>query len=311
MCTRVFLADNPVAKVAGRTLDLSFVDEPRLWWLPAGLTRRGHPTDETLTWTSQYPSMVITEWGGECLDGINGMGLAAHALMYTSAGYEPADERPTLATAAWVSYILDNFATVAEAVLHLSAVRVAPVPIRDLDIGVHVAIEDADGDSAIFEPIDGEMVVHHGRQYQIMANSPSLDEQLQNLARYRPFGGELPPPGDITSADRFVRASYFHHFLPEPDDPRMAVAEVLQVLTTVAKPLGAPYPEGDIYPTRWLSAVDLTDLDYYFWSRTSPSLVWASMSDFDDVTGPRSVPLLDENLAGGIADAMLPTPPPA
>jgi penicillin V acylase-like amidase (Ntn superfamily) len=308
VCTRVFFADNSIAKVAGRTLDLSFVDEPRLWWLPSGLTRRGHPQDDSLQWTSRNASMVITELDGGCLDGMNVHGLACHALMYTSAGYEPVDRRPLLATTAWVSYVLDNFTTVAEAIKGLDGLRVVPVPVRGLNIGLHVALEDATGDSAIFEPIDGTMVVHHGPEYQIMANAPSLEEQMVNLRRYRPFGGELPPPGDITSSDRFVRASYFHHFLPEPVDNRMAVAEVLQVLTTVANPLGVPYPDGDVYPTRWLSAVDLTDLDYYFWSRTSPSLIWASISDFEGVTDVRSAGLFDANLAGGIADAMAPTP---
>jgi len=311
MCTRLFWSDNSVAKVAGRTLDLSFLDEPRLWWLPAGLPRTSHPQQEGFTWTSRHASLVITEWGDGYLDGMNDQGLAAHALMYTSAEYEPVDDRPALATTAWVQFVLDNFATVPEAVAGLNAVRVVPVEIQGRDIGLHLAIEDATGDSAIIEPIAGQMVIHHGPQYRVMANSPSLDEQLQNRARYRPFGGELPPPGDITSEDRFVRASYFHHYLPEPDDARMAVTEVFQVLTTVAKPLGVPYPDGDVYPTRWLSVVDLTNRDYYFWSRTSPSLVWASMSSFVDVDEVLSVDLFDPGLVGGIDGSLLATEPPA
>lgn len=239
---------------------------------------------------------------------MNTHGLAGHALMYTSADYEPQDRGPALATTSWVSYVLDNFATVAEAVKGIESVRVVPVPVQGLNVGLQVALEDATGDSAIFEPINGTMTVHHGPQYQIMANAPSLEEQMVNLRRYRPFGGELPPPGDITSSDRFVRATYFHHFLPEPVDKTMAVAEVLQVLSAVAKPLGVPYPDGDVYPTRWWSAADLTNLDYYFWSRTSPSLVWASKSDFDGVEEVRSVDLFAAGLASGVADAMVPTP---
>ncbi len=33
---------------------------------------------------------------------------------------------------------------------------------------VHLAISDESGDSAIFEYIDGKLVIHHGRQYQVM-----------------------------------------------------------------------------------------------------------------------------------------------
>ncbi len=308
MCTRIFWSDNGVAKVAGRTLDLCFVDDPRLWWLPSGLKRRSPSANRPVEWTSQHSSLVITEWGDVCLDGMNERGLGAHALMYTSAEYEPADDRGELATTSWVQYVLDNYSTVAEAVRGLADVRIAPGPIKDLNTGLHLAIEDASGDSAIFEPIEGVMVVHHGPQYRIMANDPSLDRQMANLTRYRPFGGDLPPPGDIISSDRFVRASYFHHYLPEPTDSRMAVVEVMQVLNTVAKPFGVPYPRGDVYPTRWLSAIDLTNLDYYFWSRTSPTALWVSLADFVGGNDIKSVDLLDAALSGDITAAMVPTP---
>lgn len=225
--------------------------------------------------------------------------------MYTTAVYEPPDDRPVLSTLRWVNFVLDQFATVAEAVLGLADVRVAPVSLQGLDLGVHLALEDASGDCAIVEPVNGRMVVHHGPEYRIMANSPSLTEHLANRNRYRPFGGELPPPGDITSLDRFVRASYFHHYLPKPVDNRETVAEVFQVLSTVAKPFGAPYPEGDIYPTRWISAVDVTNLDYYFWSRMSPNMVWLRMADlFGRPAGV--VDLFTDGLTGDVAAAVRP-----
>jgi len=276
-----------------------------MWWLPAGINHQGHPNDDRLSWTSQYASLLITEWGDAALDGMNEAGLAAHALMYTSAVYEPQDQRPALTTTNWVRFVLDNFPTVAEAVAGLAAVRVTAVELLGQELGIHLAIEDSAGDSAIIEPINGRMVVHHGKQYQVMANSPALAQQQANLANYRPFGGELPPPGDITSLDRFARASYFMHYLPDPVDSRAAVASVLQVLTTVAKPPGAPYPDGDVYPTRWLSTVDLTNLDYYFWSRESPNLLWVSLATFAGESAVRSVDLFDPNLLGNIESQML------
>ena len=47
---------------------------------------------------------------------------------------------------------------------------------------VHLAMEDASGDSAIVEYIGGKPVVHHGRQYTSMTNDPTYDEQLALLA---------------------------------------------------------------------------------------------------------------------------------
>ncbi len=46
---------------------------------------------------------------------------------------------------------------------------------------VHLAIEDASGDSAIIEFIAGKCVVHHGREFQVMTNDPSYDQQLELL----------------------------------------------------------------------------------------------------------------------------------
>jgi len=36
---------------------------------------------------------------------------------------------------------------------------------------LHLAISDPTGDSALFEYLDGKLLIHHGRQYQVMTNS--------------------------------------------------------------------------------------------------------------------------------------------
>ena len=41
----------------------------------------------------------------------------------------------------------------------------AQVPGQERLATVHLAMSDASGDSAIVEYIDGEQVIHHGRQY--------------------------------------------------------------------------------------------------------------------------------------------------
>ena len=105
------------------------------------------------------------------------------------------------------------------------------------------------------------------------SNDPVYEDQLVNLARYRPFGGELPLPGDILSPDRFVRASYFLHYLPEPQTYAEALAGPILIARNVAVPPGAPYDDFAVYPTWWISAVDVTNLCYYFQVVTSPNLI--------------------------------------
>jgi len=300
VCTRIFWNDNAVAKTVSRCMDWAVSDEPELWFVPRGTVRRGGSDADALEWTSRYSSVVTSMWGMGTVDGMNERGFAAHALYLDAedAGFPDADDRPSLTNALWTQYLLDSYATVAEAVADLDRVRITSPLFRGLEMGVHIALEDASGDSAIIEPIGGELVVHHGREYTVMANSPAFDEQLDNLARYRPFGGELPPPGDITSADRFVRAAYFLHYLPEPENDEQAVAGVFQLIANVSVPFGAPYSTGDVYPTWWRAGADLTHRVYYFGSTRSPNIFWVCLDDLADGTEVRRIDPTQLSLVG-------------
>ncbi|MCS5732668.1 linear amide C-N hydrolase [Herbiconiux daphne] len=301
MCTRIFWNDNAVAKTVSRCMDWAVSDEPELWFVPRGTDRTGNAGERSLAWTSRYSSVSVSMWGIGTVDGLNEKGLAAHGLYLDldEVEYPAPDERPVISNAIWVQYLLDNFATVAEAVAAIDTVRIHSQQLRDQEMGVHIALEDASGDSAIIEPIGGRLVVHHGPEYTVMANSPSLDKQLANLAEYRPFGGELPPPGDISSLDRFVRASYFLHYLPEPENEVEAVAGVFQLIANVS-PYGAPYSDGGVYPTWWQSGADLTNGVYYFGSTRSPSIFWVPLAEIADGTevlrlDPRDVSLVGDS----------------
>lgn len=306
MCTRIFWGDNPAAKVVSRTMDWAATDEPKLWALPAGLDR-GYP-GTGVEWTSKYPSVVKSMWDSGTVDGMNDQGLAAHLLYLdeVDTGYSPADTPKALPNILWAQYVLDTSATVAEALENLRETSIVSKEMRGAHMGCHLSLEDASGDSAIVEPLGGELVVHHGREFKVMANSPTYDEQLANLARYRPFGGELPPPGDITSADRFVRASYFLHYLPEPADADEALARVVQLATNAAVPAGSPYSDGGVYPTWWIAAADLTNLGYYHWSMTSPELCWVELPALANRTEVGMLDLSQDGLGADLSGLFTP-----
>src|SRR5256885_15276532 len=79
-------------------------------------------------------------------------------------------------------YVLDNFATVKEAVAALEkepfTIVSDNVPGENRLTTLHLSMSDASGDSAIVEYINGRQVIHHGREYQVMTNSPTFDQQL-------------------------------------------------------------------------------------------------------------------------------------
>ncbi|MFB2580330.1 linear amide C-N hydrolase [Herbiconiux sp. P15] len=306
MCTRIFSNTSDVAKTVSRCMDWAVSDEPELWFVPRGTARTGGPDPEALRWTSAYSSVVVSMWGLGTVDGLNEKGLAAHALYLDPAdvSFPEADGRPAVANALWVQYLLDSFSTVAEAIARIDDVRIFSPLFRGQELGVHIALEDPSGDSAIIEPIDGRLVVHHGREFTVMSNSPTLDEQLANRANYRPFGGELPPPGDITSSDRFVRASYFLHYLPQPATPEQAVASVFQLISNVSVPFGAPYSDGGVYPTWWHAGADLTHRYYYFGATESPSVFWVELDALADGTEVLRLDPRDPSLVGEASGRM-------
>lgn len=303
MCSRIFWSSNSVAKVAARTMDWMVSDEPELWVFPQGIQRDGGTGDGALEWISRYGSVAVSGFGMGTTEAVNEHGLAAHLLYLDATAYEPVDERPTVANTRWVQWIVDTCTSVIEAVTAIADARIESLEVRGRHLGVHFAVEDASGDSAVIEILDGGVVVHHGPEYAVMTNDPEYDSQLENLARYKPFGGDRSLPGDILSPDRFVRASYFLHYLPEPANYEEAVAGVVLVSRNVWVPPGAPYDDFSVYPTRWASATDVTNRVFYFQTGNSPNLVWVELDGLKLSAGS-PVLHLDPNRPGLIGDVL-------
>ena len=199
--------------------------------------------------------------------------------------YEPADRRPQLANTLWGQYVLDNFKTVSEAVVQLRRLRVVSVAAEGREWPLHLAIEDASGDSAVIEFVKGRMVVHHGRQFTTMTNEPPLAEQLANLKRYKRFGGKRALPGDIDPQSRYVRAASFLEMLAEPADYREAVAYMIGLTRTVSVPFGAQNTSDvhseDTWPTRWITVSDLSNRRLFFMLTKSANVFWLELTAFD------------------------------
>ncbi len=82
----------------------------------------------------------------------------------------------------------------------------------------HLSLSDRTGDSAIFEYIDGELVIHHGREYKVMINSPPFDGQIPLNAYWNEIGGLTFLPGTNRASDRFALAGEVSAEF-EPADP--------------------------------------------------------------------------------------------
>jgi choloylglycine hydrolase len=316
MCSRLFWNTNKQAAVVTRSMDWEFSFGERLVVYRRGLEMSGGVEGNPARWTSRYGSVCalmhefMAEFGLDPLhdgvvEGVNEKGFAAHLLYLDHTRYEERDDRPGVSYSRWARYLVDNCATVAEAVRAMRQIQIVPITVGSSVYPVHAALADADGDSAILEFISGNLVIHHGREHTVMTNEPAYPIQLANLARYRPFGGPDPMlPGGIEPEDRFVRGAAFLKTLPEPKDAAEATAFMFGLIRNVSVPFGAPYrsgPDAGTYPTWWVSATDLTNRRYYFNWTHNPNVVWVDLDELDFAAG-QPVGLLDPRRSDLIGD---------
>lgn len=298
-CTRAvyFGADGQV--LTARSMDWNTDVGTNLWIFPRGMQRSGEAGPDPVRWISRYGSVIASGYDISTTDGMNEAGLVANVLWLVESEYPPRDPtRPQLTIAAWAQYALDNFSTVQEAVDALGsesfAIVTDAVPGQQRLATLHLALSDASGDSAIFEYLGGRLVIHHGRSFQVMTNSPAYDKQLAMDAYWQQIGGTTMLPGTNRSADRFARASFYINAIPKFPDPNAAVAGVFSVIRNVSVPFGITTPnEPNISSTRWRTVADQKRLLYFFESAVTPNTFWVDLKRIDFSAGTGRVRMLD------------------
>lgn len=313
-CTRVLWASPDNQVFVGRTQDWTERANSAFRVFPRGIERTGAVAENPHRWTSKYGSVVLTAYDMGTHEGVNERGLAGHALyLAVEAGFGERDtRREAIGVMQWVQYYLDNFATVAEAI---EAQRSFTFQIEPLILPngyptlVHLALSDRTGDSAVIEYIDGRARIYHDRRHTVMTNEPTFDKQIENLRRYRSFGGDLPLPGERTPTDRFVRAAYYANGLPRPANRAEGAAFMFSVIRNVSVPFGTGDPDRpNVASTIFRSVIDLTGGRYFFESTYAPNVVWIELDKIDFSPGRPQMELQVErqifSLAGDVSSQL-------
>ncbi len=318
MCTRALYVGADGTVVTGRSMDWKEDLRTNLWVFPRGMQRDGAAGPDSLRWVSKYGSVIAAGYDCGSPDGMNEKGLVANTLYLAESDYGAIDPaRHHLSNSLWGQYALDQFATVAEAVAVLRSEPfqiIAPILPNGVAAQLHLALSDATGDSAIFEYVGGKLVIHHGRQYTVMTNSPVYDEQLALNRYWQQIGGLAFLPGTIRAADRYARASFLIDAIPKQVDPAyiqgvpgqsytyQAVASVLSVIRAVGVPLGITTPDQpNISSTVWRTVSDQTNKIYYFDSATRPNTFWVDTAklNLDQGAPVQQLPLADGQVYSG------------
>lgn len=284
-CSRFTYTGPENTVITGRSMD--WVEDLRtdLWALPAGTHQVGSNDANAVTWTAKYGSVIASGYDLGTTDGINSAGLNANLLFLSTTDYGKAQSnRQNLSVFAWAQYVLDNYATVAEAVNDYGQDKfnmIAPALPNGLIPTVHLSITDKTGDNAIFEYIAGKLVVHHGKQYKVMTNEPNYDQQLALNDYWQQLKGNFLP-GTGEPADRFVRASHYVNVALSTANQQQSVATVFSIIRNVSVPMQAVVSaRPNIAATIWRSVADLKDGIYFFEHSDRPNVFWVDFNKLD------------------------------
>lgn len=286
-CSRIFYEGGSGDCFTGRTMDWMESMGSKLWVFPRGMRRDGGVGAGSVDWTSKYGSVVTSVYDFGSADGMNEAGLVGNLLYLVESDYG-ADKRSgqkKLSVGAWLTYVLDNFPIVSEAVAALksdSICMVAPDLPMGKKSGAHLSLSDASNNSAIFEYIDGKLVVHEGSEFRVMTNSPSYDRQLAIKEYWEEIGGATFLPGTHRAADRFSRLNYNLKAVPKVNASHVAVATVFSIIRHISVPLGIVDPQKpNLASTLWRTVADHSARRYYFEPVTSPSVFWVDLRKLD------------------------------
>jgi choloylglycine hydrolase len=329
-CTRILWNTNPDLIIVGRNEDYVTASHPTLVATPRGIKRWGTSDEskrpKSISWTVKYGNVASYANNRFPNDGMNEAGLTARTLFYVDGdpneSVAPDSKKKELDEDHWVSFVLDNFATVADAVAAIrNEVHVVSVVGKkgsgfSYATPKHLAMADATGDSAIVEIQMGEVKIFHGPEYRILTNPPSYQKELANAAKYKDVTQDKLPVS-WSASDRFVRSDFFLRHLPKPrkNDASTGYGFMYSALATSMMPAGLPAPAEDVEvikklvatlsdpnetygggSTYYQSISDLTNRHYRFKSLIAPSDVFFDFEGYDFAEGQpvRIIKRIDE-----------------
>ncbi|CAK6698111.1 choloylglycine hydrolase family protein [Synechococcus sp. CCY9201] len=314
-CTSFTLQGNDGGRLYGRTMEFGQPLNSNAVLIQRGTAIQGNGPDGKsgggLQWTSRYAVVGLNALGLKDVvpDGMNEKGLAGGLLYF--AGYAKFQNVPqgqarrSINSSQLLTYVLTNFATVAEVEQGLPKILVngATVPAFGGPLPIHMTVHDRTGRSLSVEYIDGRLTMLDNPT-GVYTNDPPLPYHLAaagnyaNLSAMPPAemivnGLKLPPastggglhglPGDFLATSRFIRALTFSRFAPRNLTTEEQVGTAFRILGQFDLPPGSILlPPGGAFGgggskttyeiTEWSIVADQKNLVYYIQTYDNPGL---------------------------------------
>jgi choloylglycine hydrolase len=302
---------------SARTMDV-FIDlEPSLSIYPRGTVENGRLVKNVMTWTDKYGYVSVDETNLSNLtaEGINEKGLAAH-LLYFGSMQQPKRDTSIKGVngLVWIRYILGNYANVQEVLDHLNDYQIYTPKIelkgKEVLLPIHYSIEDAQGNSAVIEYVDGKLKVHENTK--AMTNEPDFNQQIKNLKAIKDTDlyNIDSVPGGAKSENRFIRANFISENMPDANTSKEAVNYMFAAADSVSVPFTKGYKDVDLseegvldkWPTQWKSVISMQDKILYITDVLVGNRVYIDLNEANLESGQpvKSISIMAPSLTGDL-----------
>jgi choloylglycine hydrolase len=245
-----------------------------------------------IRWISKYGSITYNTFGKEFIDGgMNEAGFYVGEMTCFGTQYPKNDSLPKFYHHQWMQYLLDNYATVEEAV---GSLRNALI---DGHCQWHFFIADRNGSSAVIEFMDVRSAVRQGDNLPIKALcNRCYSCELDSLKAYQGFGGKrIIDFNDSTDDKRFVWAAAMLE-----DSNSLKIGHAYQYAFSILRQLG-------IGNNKWSLVYDLKNLTMYFHTYRCRQIKSLNFSSFDfSCSTPALILDIHRDVAGNVADQFVP-----
>lgn len=229
------------------------------WWVkvatnlrgaPRGMRQNGQSGPNKAGPASGHGDVSVSKIIISPAEGMNGRGPNAQLHCLLGSHYRAYRKNTAaISLAALAQYAPNNFATFDDGVTARDKesffVTAYSAPGQQCLAAQSISRSDALGESAIFEYIGGRFMIHLGRQYQVMTDSPQLSEKFW-LNSYWQEIGEI----DV---------------IPKSEHPDAAAAKVFAAIRNALAPFGTTKPaEPNISSPRWRPVSGLKRVLYFF-----------------------------------------------
>lgn len=293
-CTRVVytgdttgVAQEEVLRIVGRSLDWRTPIPTNIYVYPRGMVKVGSDQPGAVTWRSKYGAVYAVSYDGGITEGMNECGLAVNALFCKGTVYvnDRTAGRPPMSMAMFVGWILDNCSSTDEAVGVLSA-QDFTITGATFDGGtvsaLHWGITDAAGHTAVVEFDGGDIEVYRADSLNVLTNDPPLPQMQAIAAYWHKVGGVHMLPGTVSSADRFVRATFFDNNVVRSNDAAVGLPVLRSIMANASVPyLYTVVGEPNLSSTQWRTYANLRDRQYWFDTVTANGIYYVDLKRCD------------------------------